>query len=140
MIRIRRASGTGSGFRSTECTTAKVAVLAAIHTASVTSTVKLNPLSRSSERTPYLTSRSRELSRAMTLIRRGRWQVPEKSRGLLGGLHRNRQFNRPHQTCRRVAHHQLQSRRVSGTLEFHVDGDYAALLDRVVVLLTQCGM
>src|SRR5436189_2254131 len=50
MSRIERASGTGSGRSSTEFTTAKVAVFAAIQTAIVRTTVTVNPLSPISER------------------------------------------------------------------------------------------
>src|SRR5260370_1274773 len=45
------ASGTGSGRSKTEFTTPKVAVLAAIQTAMVRTTVTVNPLSPISERT-----------------------------------------------------------------------------------------
>src|SRR6266581_759535 len=51
MSRTERASGTGSGRSSTEFTTAKVAVFAAIQTAIVRTTVTVNPLSPISERT-----------------------------------------------------------------------------------------
>ncbi len=50
---MERASGTGSGRSNTEFTTAKVAVLAAIQTAMVRTTVTVNPLSPISERTAY---------------------------------------------------------------------------------------
>src|ERR1035437_6694741 len=51
MGRTERASGSGSGRSSTEFTTAKVAMFAAIQTAIVRTTVTVNPLSPISERT-----------------------------------------------------------------------------------------
>jgi len=54
MMRMLRASGTGSGRSSTEFTRAKVAVLAAMQTAMVRTTVTVNPLSPISDRTAYL--------------------------------------------------------------------------------------
>src|SRR5258708_13392662 len=51
------ASDTGKGRKMTELTMAKRAVLAAMHTEKVRSTVRAKPLSRHKERTPYFRSR-----------------------------------------------------------------------------------
>src|ERR1700683_2969428 len=61
------ASGTGSGRSNTEFTTAKVAVFAAIQTAIVRTTVTVNPLSPTSERTACLRLRKAEPIMANTL-------------------------------------------------------------------------
>src|SRR5664279_1530471 len=70
MSRTERASGTGSGRNSTEFTTAKVAVLAAIQTAMVRTTVTVNPLSPMSERTACRRLRKADPMLANTLFGR----------------------------------------------------------------------
>jgi hypothetical protein len=57
MIKMELASGTGKGLRTTPLTIAKRAVLAAMQTENVRTTVATKPLSRHNERRLYFRSR-----------------------------------------------------------------------------------
>src|SRR5207253_6038355 len=126
MIRMELASGTGRGCKMTPCTIAKRAVLAAMQTAKVRTTVTAKPLSRHKDRRLYFKSRrnasmtseslhcevmSANLSRNPTRIqyawitnkvpyRRGRGNGNCKASGSRSEEHTSELQSRGHLVCR----------------------------------------
>src|ERR1700730_11273380 len=85
------ASGTGKGRRMTEFTMANRAVLAAMQTEKVRSTVRAKPLSRHKERIPYFRSRRNVSTLAIPPLRRPRPGNPLRPAEPLGfSTHRRR--------------------------------------------------